>query len=31
MHDWPLFFFPESRAAQERMARFILFASNPLT
>jgi hypothetical protein len=26
MHDWPLFFFPESRAAQERMAAFILGA-----
>ena len=26
MHDWPLFFFPESRAAQERMAAFILAA-----
>lgn len=24
MHDWPLFFFPESRVAQERMAAFIL-------
>jgi len=24
MHDWPLFFFPESRAAQDRMGRFIL-------
>lgn len=27
MHDWPLFFFPESRAAQERMAAFVLAAS----
>lgn len=26
MHDWPLFFFPESRAAQERMAAFIVAA-----
>ena len=26
MHDWPLFFFPESRAAQELMAEFILAA-----
>lgn len=24
MHDWPLFFFPESKAAQEQMAAFIL-------
>lgn len=24
MHDWPLFFFPESKAAQERIAGFIL-------
>jgi epsilon-lactone hydrolase len=24
MHDWPLFFFRESRTAQEQMARFIL-------
>lgn len=24
MHDWPLFFFPESKAAQQRMAEFIL-------
>lgn len=24
MHDWPLFFFRESRAAQDRMAQFIL-------
>jgi monoterpene epsilon-lactone hydrolase len=23
MHDWPIFFFPESRAAQKRMAAFI--------
>lgn len=24
IHDWPIFTFPESRAAQERMARFVL-------
>ena len=28
MHDWPLFFFPESRGAQERMAAFILNRSS---
>ncbi len=26
MHDWPLFFFPESKAAQQRMAAFTLAA-----
>ncbi len=28
MHDWPLFFFPESRAAQERMAAFVVNLAN---